>query len=203
MQATLEGVREVFHKGGPVMYPLLALSIITLALILERTLFWVRTHPPGRRQRVIDVADRLRAGDEPGARAIASADGSIYSRIVSTLLSLPPSDTLGIELVERYRHSFERFTMWLSTAITAGPLLGILGSVSGIIRSLGLLGGASRTSSLEAAALGISEALITTAFGLAIALVTIFPYMLFRGHIDRAIGSVEILAAARIGSSRK
>lgn len=197
MSQTLDRITEILSKGGPTMWPLLALSVITLALILERSIFWLRTHRPGRAQWVLDVVERLRAGDEPGVRAMAATDRTIYSRIVKSLLDIPVHPALAVEIAERYRSAFDRYSAWLSTTVTAGPLLGILGSVSGIIRSLGLLGGGGHASSVEAAAAGIAEALIATGFGLAIALVTLFPYMIFRAQIDRAIGNIELLVAAR------
>ncbi len=182
------------------MWPLLALSVISVALILERSVFWLRAHRLGRGAWVLDIVERLRAGDEAGVRALAGADRTIYGRIVRALVDVPVHPALAVEIAERYRPAFDRFSAWLSTTVTAGPLLGILGSVSGIIRSLGLLGGRGQTSSVEAAAAGIAEALIATGFGLAIALVALFPYMIFRAQIDRAIGNIELLVAARQGA---
>jgi biopolymer transport protein ExbB len=145
----------------------------------------------------------LRAGDEPGVRAIAAGERTVYGPLVRAILETPPHDALSIELVERFRPTFERFTTWLSATITAAPLLGILGSVSGIIRSLGLMSKAGHVSSVDGAVAGIAEALIATAFGLSVALITLFPYVLCRAHTDRAIGHMELLVAAWSGGRAK
>ena len=84
----------------------------------------------------------------------------------------------------------------LSTIITAAPLLGILGTVIGIISSFQVLSEQTAATDPRSVSHGIAEALLTTAAGLTIALVTLFPYMAFRGQIDRTLGRIELLAAA-------
>ena len=91
----------------------------------------------------------------------------------------------------------------LSTIITAAPLLGILGTVMGIIQSFRLLGEQAVLTDPSDVAGGIAAALLTTALGLIIALVTLFPYMLFRGWSSRTIGRLEaLIAAAQQGITR-
>ena len=106
------------------------------------------------------------------------------------------SDAVAMEAVEMQRPRIDRFMVALSTIITAAPLLGILGTVVGIIQSFRLLGEQAALSDPTDVAGGIAAALITTAFGLIIALVTLFPYMLFRSWSSRAIGRLETLIAA-------
>ena len=84
----------------------------------------------------------------------------------------------------------------LSTIITAAPLLGILGTVIGIIQSFNLLGVQETLTDPRTVSTGIAEALLTTALGLVVALVTLFPYMIFRSHVERSIGRMESLIAA-------
>ena len=79
-------------------------------------------------------------------------------------------------------------------------MLGILGTVTGIIKSFGLLGNAEQVTDPAAMAVGISEALYTTAFGLIIALVVLFPYNHFRRSADRAMGVFETIGAAALES---
>ncbi len=86
----------------------------------------------------------------------------------------------------------------LSTIVTAAPMLGILGTVIGIIQSFELLGGDATITDPNQVSGGIAEALITTATGLVVALLALFPYMLFRGRQDRAIGRLESLATSAI-----
>ena len=197
MQHVWEPVREIFIKGGPVMWPLLGVSLLAVALIVERLLFWLGAHRSGRDQWLSDVMERLRASDEAAIRAIIAKDRSPYAEVVRDLLSLPSYDDLAIELIERHRRQFERYGATLSTIITAAPLLGILGTVTGIIESFQLLGAARQITNIESVASGIAEALITTAFGLVVTLVVVFPYMAFRSQAERAFGAIELLAAVR------
>lgn len=195
-----ETTREIFEQGGWVMWPLLALSVVSVALSLERELFWLSTNRPGRRNWLDRLADRLRAGDWAAARAITAKDGSVYGRITAKLLDRTPSEAALIELIELERHRIERFGVGLSTIITAAPLFGILGTVLGIIDSFQLLGasGASPISDPTLVAGGIAKALITTAFGLIVSAFTLFPYAMTRARSARSIGRLEAIGAAAI-----
>lgn len=200
MSQWFSGAWTTFERGGPVMWPLLALSVVTVALIIERAIYWSLTHRPGRSRWVALCAERLRAGDSAGALVLARADPTVYGRLVRSLAERPAHAALAVELTEEHRPGLDRFGAWLSTAITAAPLLGILGTVTGIIKSFELLGQTSGVSDIDSVAAGIAEALITTAFGLIIALLALFPYMMHRAHVDRAIGAIERLCAARLAA---
>lgn len=203
MTAVTEAIRDLIERGGPVMWPLLALSLASVALIIERAVYWISAHRPGRAQWVLDVADRLRAGDEAGVRAIIARDRSIYARVVRSILAAPRHDDLAVDITERYRREVERFATSLSTIITAAPLLGILGTVTGIIRSFDLLGQTRHIADIESVASGIAEALITTAFGLVIALVALFPFMIYRAQSDRLMGAIDLLVASHQAATAK
>lgn len=201
MSQAFESARKFFLAGGPVMWPLLGLSILSLALIFERAVFWFRTERPGRGRWLARLTDRLRAGDASGARAIIAPDTSLYASFASSLLERGGNEHAAVELVEESRRVFERFAATLSTIITAAPLLGLLGTVTGIINSLQFLGaraanGGAQAADPTAVATGLAEALITTAFGLIIAIATVFPYTWFRACADRCLGRLESMIAA-------
>ena len=84
----------------------------------------------------------------------------------------------------------------LSTIITAAPMLGILGTVTGIIQSFNLIGSQNVMTDPHLVSGGIAEALITTAAGLVVALLTLFPFMAFRAQVDRSLGRLEVLVAS-------
>lgn len=194
----------IFERGGPVMWPLLLLSIVSVMLSIERAVFWLGTHRSGRQAWIEKISERLRLKDAQGAGAMLKTDRTIYAEIVSSLLTWRITDSTATVLVETHRHTFERWASALSTIITAAPLVGILGTVLGIIKSFDLIGRSSTVVDIDGVASGIAEALITTAFGLIVALVTLFPYMLFRAQAERCIGSIERLVAAAIeGQSAK
>src|SRR5690606_29729832 len=128
-------------------------------------------------------------------------DRSIYGRVARSILAAPRHDNLAIDITERHRREAERFSTSLSTIITAAPLLGILGTVTGIIQSFDLLGQTRHIQDIESVASGVAEALITTAFGLVIALVALFPYMIYRAQSERLIGAIELLCASHLAGA--
>ncbi len=203
MGTFLTTLGDLFDRGGPVMWVLLVLSLLSVMLAFERALFWLRTHRPGRRRWLDQVAEALRGGREDQAKSLASDDRTVYGRVVRSLLNTPAHDSQAVELIEAERGTFERFSTVHATIITAAPLLGILGTVLGIIRSFNLLGSAGDgIADISQVAGGIAEALITTAFGLIVALITLFPHMVFRAQGDRCLGGIERLSAAALGGRK-
>lgn len=200
----IQTLSDIFRLGGLVMWPLLLLSVVSLAMCFERTVFWWRLHGGAQRRRTAVLATRLRAADLSGARALAEADRSIYGWFVRQVLQDGRGRSEGAirELAEEARPTLERFSVLLSTTITAAPMLGILGTVTGIIKSFGLLGGKDLTGDPTLVADGIAQALYTTAFGLIVALITLFPYVIFRAQADRAFARLETLGAAALDADR-
>jgi biopolymer transport protein ExbB len=196
MPINLESFFSFMERGGPVMWPILGLSVVSLAVVLDRVLFWLGVHRPSRLGRFSKLCDALRRGDNVKARALAEDDRSPYARVAMRLLDAGATDAVAVEAVERERPRLDRFMITLSTIITAAPLLGILGTVTGIIQAFRLLGEDTMITDPRMLSGGIAEALLTTAGGLVVALVTLFPYMAFRGQIDRAIGRMEALVAS-------
>jgi biopolymer transport protein ExbB len=193
----------LIDKGGYVMVPLLVLSIISVALILERCWFWLLVEGRGSMRRIEKLNSVLRRGEFEKAMKLVKKDSSPYGLVAKALLEDGSSDAVAMEAVELQRPRIDRFMVALSTIITAAPLLGILGTVLGIIQSFRLLGEQSVLTDPSDVAGGIAAALLTTALGLIVALVTLFPYMLFRGWSSRAIGRIEaVIAAAQQGDEK-
>ena len=126
----------VLNKGGPVMYLLLICSWLSLTIVLERAIFWIKMK------------------------------WTKNARITEKSL------TRGLDV--------------LSTIITLSPLLGILGTVIGIISSFQILGSVYISTPKEVTA-GIAQALLTTAFGLAIAIFTLIPYNFYTSRAQDVI----------------
>ncbi len=194
-----EAIRDLLmlvDRGGYVMIPLLILSIISVSLILERCWFWYSVEGRDSMRRLEQLNAVLRDGDLEAGKKIANQDASPYGAVAKSLLDIGASDAVAMEAVESQRPRIDRFMVALSTIITAAPLLGILGTVLGIIQSFRLLGDQAVLTDPSDVAGGIAAALLTTALGLIIALVTLFPYMLFKGWSTRALGRLEALIAA-------
>jgi len=189
------GLQWLIHRGGPVMWPLLGVSVVTLAIVMERSWYWLRAHGPGLDAMLKRLAACLRERRWDEARRLAEQRGGLYGEVVLDLLDGGGGADAAMEAWARRRPSVERFMPLLSTVITGAPMLGILGTVIGIIWSFDLLSQAGSPEP-ESVSRGIGAALWSTAAGLVVALVALVPYNLYRAQVDAAASRVEVLAAA-------
>lgn len=205
MEALVNGIRQWFEVGGWVMLPLALVSVVGLAIVFERVLFWVRLTGPAVRGRTSLLSARLRQGDFAGVVKATTERRDPYSRLARELsqdAGGPIGEAQAREAIEAQRYAVERFQGALSIIITAAPMLGILGTVTGIITSFAAIGEAGDGDPRLVAG-GIAQALYTTAFGLAIAVAALFPYVAFKGLADRALTRLELLAASAMEGSIK
>jgi len=188
---------DIFLKGGLVMYPLLGCSIIALTVIIERAWFWIREDMQHNRPRVDRVLELCRKGDWRGVKEqVAGSKDYIIRILVSGILHKEFSMTKAMETaasdeIKRMR----RHLGLLDTMITVAPLLGIFGTVIGIITSFEILG----TSGIEnpqAVTAGIAQALIPTASGLGIAILSVFPFNYFNARVENAALDIEKYATS-------
>ncbi|MBT3311182.1 MAG: MotA/TolQ/ExbB proton channel family protein [Desulfobacterales bacterium] len=188
---------EIFKNGGPVMYPLLLCSIITLAVILERTFFWVGVRWRYNQGLIDEILELSRQGKWDSIREKASGSRNYIIRIlVNGILHreysmIKAMESAASDEIRRMR----RFMGVLDTMITVAPLMGIFGTVLGIISSFEILG-ASGIQHPEAVTGGIAQALITTASGLGIAILTVFPYNYFNSRVEQAALVIEKYATS-------
>ncbi|AFZ29943.1 MotA/TolQ/ExbB proton channel family protein [Gloeocapsa sp. BRSZ] len=191
------GISNLFAAGGIVMWPLLAFSIIAIALIIERIAFWARIN---RRQgRVVrDVLNLYRKDNVVGAIDKLKQNADLpMARIFLAALELeqpnPEEFRLALESEAQAEiPQLKRFNTIFDTIISLSPLLGLLGTVLGLINSfaslnLGDLGG-TQTAGVTS---GISEALVSTAAGLVVAIFTLFFANTFRGLYQRQAALIQ------------
>ena len=179
------------------MYPLLACSLVSLTVIVERGLFWVQEK---RRtddlliNEVLELA-RLRKHQEIKTKVPGAADHAMKV-LVCGLVHKEYSLSKAMEMAAMEQIKLmSRYLPVLDTIITAAPLLGILGTVIGIIHSFDMLGTAG-IQDPQAVTSGIAQALITTAAGLVIAILTLFPYNYFTSKVERAGARIEKYATS-------
>jgi len=188
---------DLLEKGGIVMYPLLACSLISLTVILERGAFWFREMKrvdSGLVNRVLHLAEM---GKYEEIKVSTEGAGDYVVRVlVCGLAHRNYSLTKAMEMaaLEEIK-KMKRYLPVLDTIITVAPLLGILGTVIGIIHSFDMLAIAGMPDP-QAVTSGIAQALITTAAGLLIAIFTLFPYNYFVSKVEKATLRIEKYATS-------
>jgi biopolymer transport protein ExbB len=187
----------LFHSGGPLMYPLLACSLMVLTVVIERTIFWVSLDSRRQRHLVDEVLELCRRGEWDAVREkVAGCRDYVIRVLVSGILHREFSMTKAMEAAAADElKRMRRFMGVLDTMITVAPLLGILGTVVGIIGSFEMLGAAGIEEPGKVTA-GIAQALITTAAGLGIAILAVFPYNYFNARVENAALDVEKYATS-------
>ncbi len=196
MQLILDSIMSLLTRGGWVMPILLVMSVIAVMLCIERSVFWLKTRSTIGRGELPRLTQMLRKNHTQKIHQQLQAGQSVHLRFVRYVLDHGSTESVAIEATEAVRPQFERFMTILSTIITTAPLLGILGTVVGIIGSFELLGDGKLVTDPRDVSGGIAEALLTTQVGLIITLITVFPYMIFRSAVNRTLGELEVLAAA-------
>ena len=185
---------ELMIKGGPVMWPLLACSVVALAVVFERLLFWLVVSARKNQNLVNRIFTLTEEGDFDTATKEGETSPCLVCRILTAGLA-HRNYGLVQSLEAAAMHEIEKMKRNLSvldTIITLAPLLGILGTVSGIIISFDLLG----TAGIEdpkAVTGGIAQALLTTATGLAIAIVALLPYNALTRKVEKVTRYLEQL----------
>lgn len=185
---------EIVRAGGLFMWPIILCSVIAVAIVLERlwTLQERRVVPPELTRRVWQLVEAGQIND----KVIAALElNSPMGKLLATGLSNRhrPREILMEHLEDAGRHAvhdLERFLNTLGTIAGVTPLLGLLGTVMGIIKAFNAisLGGMGDPRQLSG---GISEALITTAAGLCVAIPSLIAYRYLRGRVDGAVVQME------------
>ena len=179
----MSSMLETLIKGGPVMIPIVGLSVLTVTCGLERAWFW--QHALQGEKRLVHQILRLAEEDWEKARLVAEqAKGLPIGRFLLAALKLyqPTPETLQLAMVAAGDREFlqmRKCDKLLETVVALAPLLGLLGTVTGLIATFANLnvGGGGANVDLSKASLGIAEALITTAGGMIVAIMAL---MIFR-----------------------
>jgi biopolymer transport protein ExbB len=187
-------ILDIFAKGGPVMYPLLLCSVLALAIIIEK-LVNLRLSRVVRPETLRTLAVLIERGDIEGAAGYCGTNPGVFSGIILQGLQ---HHALGREevkeaILDAGRHAvprLERYLGVLGTLTAVSPLLGLLGTVTGMIKVFTVIShvGVGRADALAG---GIAEALITTVAGLVIAIPSLVMYNLFRDRAEAIIVEME------------
>jgi biopolymer transport protein ExbB len=175
---------DKFHKGGPVMWPILIVSIVALTVVLERCIWWggrwFRRDP----KRIEKVFTAIENGDTAEASRLSRGSRDPVLRMLWNGLNHQHSSleaalqvAAGIEIKRA-----GRFLVVMDTLVTLAPLLGLLGTITGLIKSFSFLG--NEELAVQAVTGGIAEALIATACGLGIAIFALIPFNFFTSRVS-------------------
>lgn len=185
---------DYFVKGGATMYPLLALSIAALAVLVERALA-LRRAGTDTEAFMGQISEALEAEQYEAALGTARGSKGPMARIFAAGLEKVNKGRAEVEKAIEARGNLEvgkleRGLPFLKATVQTAPLLGFYGTVSGMIKAFESMGlkGLADTSTM---ALGISEALITTAAGLVVAIPVAFAVSLFVGRIGRFVQEMQ------------
>ncbi|HEY9902332.1 MAG TPA: MotA/TolQ/ExbB proton channel family protein [Candidatus Sericytochromatia bacterium] len=189
-------ISDIFSAGGVVMFPLLAFSLLAIALILERIAFWRLVTK--RQNRIMREVLKLYPYDPQAAFLKLEQNSDLpMARVFLAALELeqptPEEFRLALESAAQAELPIlNRFSTLFETIIGASPLLGLLGTVLGLMQAfsalrLGDIGG-SKTAGVTG---GISEALISTVSGLCVAIFTLLFANTFRGLYRRQLALIQ------------
>ncbi len=182
---------DALIKGGWVMLPLLACSLVSLTIIIERCFLFRRLGRPHRAEEVIALIRRRRSDE---AMAIAEEAPSPVMRVLKTGMThlLQPSQAMesaGTAELSIMRRGLPA----LDTIITLSPLLGLLGTIIGMINSFHIMATSGLGQSCAVTG-GVAEALVCTATGITVAVITLIPYNYFLARIEREAEQIESCA---------
>jgi len=187
-------VVELFQRGGPVMWPILVCAVVLVAVVGERTVWWwreTRLREPARLRQILDalhkgnVADAAQLAKGAHDPVVQMVDHGLNDHETSLQIAMQAA---GGAMLRRAG----RFLPVLDTLVTLAPLLGLLGTVTGIMRSFTSLG--STELAVGKVTGGIGEALIATACGLGIAIFALIPFNYFSAKVTQLQFDLETAA---------
>ncbi|MDR0536286.1 MAG: MotA/TolQ/ExbB proton channel family protein [Puniceicoccales bacterium] len=193
-----EGALGYFKKGGPIMWPILLVSFVTLAVIIERLLFLAREKFVRNPHASCLIYERVEKRDIEGAVRVGATSRDFVARILVNALThrdLSLEDAFA-QASSKELARYQQGIPILDTCITAAPLLGLLGTVTGMIGTFNSLNGTDIAASAGGITGGVGEALIATTCGLAIAIAALFPFNVLNARVEQVRADIANAASA-------
>jgi biopolymer transport protein ExbB len=198
-----------FRKGGPIMWPILVVSLTALAVVLERIFWWLGRWMRRDPKRIEKVFTAIEVGDVAEASRLSRDSRDPVLRMMWNGLNHQHASlqgalqvAAGIEIKRA-----GRFLVVMDTLVTLAPLLGLLGTITGLMKSFSFLG--NEELAVQAVTGGIAEALIATACGLGIAIFALVPFNFFTSRVSNlefelqtAATNLEVMLEAQNKASR-
>jgi biopolymer transport protein ExbB len=179
---------DLFIKGKEIMWPILLLSFVAITVVVERLMFIIRENASREPEVVEKMLEAVERRDIEGALAIGKKSKDFIAKIL--VYSLTNREySLSNAFIRASGQELARFQQGmatLDTCITAAPLLGLLGTVTGMMRTFGALGSGDIGAAAGQITGGVAEALIATACGLFIAILGLLPYNYLNARAEQA-----------------
>ena len=202
---------EIFKSGGPLMYGILLLSIMGMTVIIERFVYFLKNEKIVKEELKIQIEEAVKLKDKELALNLCDSETSSSLKVLKELIAEHDFDK-GVDTAYLEEKARERALveipklenhMWLLGVVAhVTPLVGLLGTVSGMItafRVISVVG----SGKPEMLADGISQALITTAAGLTVAIPALILYNYYNKKIDQIVNEIEKTTVEFINSLRK
>ena len=177
-------IADLIAQGGPVMYALSGCSLVAVAIILDRAWFWVRE-----------------AKDDCGAflRSVVTEEGGVCSsaqieEVVQAAQALSSRQKIAGRLTQESERLYERAIRNLSgldTVVSIAPLLGILGTVMGMIQAFYDMSNAGNNIDVTLLSTGIYQAMVTTVAGLIVGIIAYFAYNILVSNVEKVVFKME------------
>lgn len=191
------------------MWPILLLSVVTLGVVVERLLFLFQESRSRDHAAVLRVFQLVEHGRIDEAARAAAGSSDMVARVLAGGLEHRET-SLNDALLEGASVELDRYNrglVVLDTAVTLGPLLGLLGTVTGMMKAFNIVGGTDLAGKQAILTGGISECLIAVTFGLLVAIIAILPLNYLNARLEKArrileaaMTRLELLAAKHRGS---
>ncbi|HEY0862708.1 MAG TPA: MotA/TolQ/ExbB proton channel family protein [Lacunisphaera sp.] len=186
---------ELFKHGGPIMWPILVVSFLLITVAIERVLFIVRENRRREPELVDKMLEKVEANDIEGAVELGKKSQDYVARILVYAIT-HKEHSLANAFTRAASQEMQRFSQGLptlDTCITAAPLLGLLGTVTGMMGTFAALNSGSGDIGSAATKItgGVAEALIATMCGLAIAIMGLLPFNYLNARSEEARHDIE------------
>jgi biopolymer transport protein ExbB len=179
---------ELFKHGGPIMWPILIVSFLAVTVVVERAIFLFKEKSTRESDVVEKMLEHVENNEVESALSLGKKSPDYVARILVYALSNKEHSLANafMRAANKELNRFQQGMATLDTCITAAPLLGLLGTVTGMMATFGALGEGDIGASAGKITGGVGEALIATAAGLVIAIIGLFPYNILNARIETA-----------------
>ena len=188
-------VWELTLKGGIIMIPLAILSVISIYILIERFLA-IKTAAKEDKTFMRRIKDYIHEGEIESAVNLCKKTDTPYSRLIMKGISRigrPMNDVLvAIENTGNMEiTALGKGFNWLATTAAGAPMLGFLGTVTGMVRAFFALASAGNNANIAVLASGIYEALVTTVAGLIVGIIALFAYNFLVSRLNKVMNQLE------------